>query len=85
MKVLLELNFNKVNYIIVNPFILILLIGKAKFLHGPVGQGSRMKLVVNMVMGTMMGAFVEGMKLAESIDISQEQLLAVSPDYYSYQ
>jgi len=35
--------------------------GKANFLLGPVGAGSKMKLVVNMIMGTMMSAFAEGM------------------------
>jgi len=34
--------------------------GKANFLLGPVGAGSKMKLVVNMIMGTMMSAFSEG-------------------------
>jgi len=34
--------------------------GKANFLLGPVGAGSKMKLVVNMIMGTMMSAFAEG-------------------------
>lgn len=37
--------------------------GKAKFLFGGVGQGSRVKLIVNMIMGTMMSAFGEGMSL----------------------
>lgn len=35
--------------------------GKANFLFGEVGAGSKMKLVVNMIMGTMMSAFAEGM------------------------
>ncbi len=35
--------------------------GKAKFFLGPIGQGSKMKLAVNMVMGTMMTALGEGM------------------------
>ncbi len=35
--------------------------GKAKYFLGPIGQGSKMKLAVNMVMGTMMTALGEGM------------------------
>ena len=37
--------------------------GKADFLFGPVGAGSKMKLVVNMVMGDMMVALSEGLAL----------------------
>mmetsp|Transcript_10004 Transcript_10004/g.17372 ORF Transcript_10004/g.17372 Transcript_10004/m.17372 type:complete len:294 (-) Transcript_10004:19-900(-) len=51
--------------------------GKAKFLLGPVGQGTRIKLVVNMIMGTMMGALAEGLTLSKSADISPEILLQV--------
>jgi glyoxylate/succinic semialdehyde reductase len=51
--------------------------GKAKFLFGPVGNGSRVKLVVNMVMGTMMSAFAEGMQLSEAAAIPRDQLLQV--------
>jgi len=51
--------------------------GKAAFLFGPVGQGSRMKLVVNMVMGVMMGALGEGVALCEAADLPADQLLQV--------
>jgi len=51
--------------------------GKASFLFGPVGQGSRMKLVVNMIMGTMMSAFSEGMALCSAADLPQDKLLQV--------
>eukprot|EP01038_Epipyxis_sp_PR26KG_P014445 gene14445-19384_t len=51
--------------------------GKAKYLFGPVGQGSRVKLVVNMIMGTMMGAFAEGMALGKASDIPLDLLLQV--------
>ena len=34
--------------------------GKASFFLGEVGAGAKMKLVVNMVMGSMMAAFSEG-------------------------
>mmetsp|Transcript_22650 Transcript_22650/g.89900 ORF Transcript_22650/g.89900 Transcript_22650/m.89900 type:complete len:297 (-) Transcript_22650:129-1019(-) len=42
------------------------LMGKAKFYFGDVGAGSRMKLVVNMVMGDMMVALGEGLALAQA-------------------
>ena len=42
--------------------------GKAHFFLGDVGQGAKMKLVVNMIMGSMMGAFAEGLTLAEKSD-----------------
>ncbi len=51
--------------------------GKAKFLFGPVGQGSRVKLVVNMVMGTMMGALSEGLALGAAAELPLEPLLQV--------
>jgi 3-hydroxyisobutyrate dehydrogenase-like beta-hydroxyacid dehydrogenase len=51
--------------------------GKAKFLFGPAGQGTRVKLIVNMVMGTMMGAFAEGMALCQAADLPQDKLLEV--------
>jgi len=51
--------------------------GKASFLLGPVGQGTRMKLVVNMIMGSMMGAFAEGISLCESTGLPAEELLKV--------
>ena len=37
--------------------------GKADFLFGPVGAGTKMKLVVNMVMGDMMASLGEGLAL----------------------
>ncbi len=51
--------------------------GKASFLLGPVGAGSRMKLVVNGLMGTMMSAFTEHMSLCKEAGLSQETLLQV--------
>lgn len=49
--------------------------GKAKFLFGPVGKGSEVKLIVNMIMGTMMGAFGEGLALGKANDIPLDTLL----------
>lgn len=51
--------------------------GKAKFLFGAVGQGSRVKLVVNMIMGSMMGAFSEGLALGKACDLPLDALLQV--------
>lgn len=51
--------------------------GKAKYFLGAVGNGTRMKLVVNMVMGSMMCAFGEGLSLAGACDLDQSVLLQV--------
>ncbi len=51
--------------------------GKKSVFLGEVGQGARMKLVVNMIMGTMMTAFTEGMTLAAKADLSTQDLLDV--------
>jgi len=51
--------------------------GKAKFLFGDVGQGTNVKLVVNMIMGTMMGAFAEGLALGKAANLPLDQLLQV--------
>lgn len=51
--------------------------GKANFHHGGVGKGSQMKIVVNMVMGGMMNCLAEGMALADSCDLSQQDLLSI--------
>jgi len=53
------------------------IMGKKAFLFGEVGTGARMKLVVNMIMGSMMTAFSEGMCLAEKSSLKQEDLLEV--------
>ena len=51
--------------------------GKAKFHFGAVGAGTRMKLVVNMLMGSMMCAFGEGLALCEASGLDRAQLLQV--------
>ncbi|KAG1673964.1 hypothetical protein FOA52_015720 [Chlamydomonas sp. UWO 241] len=51
--------------------------GKAKFFLGDVGAGANMKLVVNMVMGSMMVAFAEGLSLAESAGLNQKDVVDV--------
>ena len=40
-------------------------------------QGSRVKLVVNMIMGTMMSGFAEGLALGKAADIPLDSLLQV--------
>lgn len=51
--------------------------GKASFFLGDVGQGARMKLVVNMVMGSMMVAFAEGLSLGEAAGLDPQDVLDV--------
>lgn len=51
--------------------------GKASFTFGEVGQGSRVKLVVNMIMGSMMVGFAEGLALAKSLALPLDTLLQV--------
>jgi len=51
--------------------------GKAKFRFGGVGSGTRMKLCVNMVMGSMMATYGEGFSLAQGAGLDASQLLEV--------
>ena len=51
--------------------------GKAKFFLGPVGKGAEMKLVVNMIMGSMMCAFSEGLSLGTSVGLEAETIVDV--------
>ena len=51
--------------------------GKLRLFLGATGQGARMKLVVNMVMGGMMTAFCEGLALAQKGGLDGAQLLEV--------
>lgn len=51
--------------------------GKKSFFLGAVGAGARMKLVVNMMMGTMVAALSEGLALAEACDLSKQDVLDV--------
>lgn len=54
------------------------IMGKAKFFLGEVGKGASMKLCVNMVMGTMMASFAEGLALADKAGLSQSDFIEVS-------
>ncbi|KAJ4956516.1 hypothetical protein NE237_013299 [Protea cynaroides] len=51
--------------------------GKKSFFLGQIGNGAKMKLVVNMIMGSMMNAFSEGLVLADRSGLSQQTLLDV--------
>lgn len=51
--------------------------GKMTLFLEKVGQGARMKLVVNMIMGSMMAALSEGVALCEKSGLNGEQLLDV--------
>lgn len=53
------------------------IMGKKSYFLGDVGAGAKMKLVVNMVMGSMMTAFCEGLALADKSDLSQSDLLEI--------
>lgn len=52
-------------------------IGKKAFFLGEVGNGAKMKLVVNMIMGCMMNTFSEGLVLAEKSGLDPCTLLDV--------
>lgn len=41
---------------------------------GTIGNGSRMKLCVNMILGTFVSGLAEGLSLADSVGLSQEDL-----------
>lgn len=51
--------------------------GKLTVFLGEIKNAANMKIVVNMIMGTMMESFAEGIKLAESSGLNAEDLLAV--------
>ncbi|KAK4483032.1 hypothetical protein RD792_010208 [Penstemon davidsonii] len=52
-------------------------LGKKSFYLGQVGNGAKMKLVVNMIMGSMMNAFSEGLVLTEKSGLNPQTLLDV--------
>lgn len=47
------------------------------YLGNEIEKASNMKIVVNMVMGSMMEALAEGMNLAESVDLDASDLIAI--------
>lgn len=59
----------------VAPFLDIM--GKSRFYLGDVGNGAAMKLVVNMIMGSMMASFSEGLILGEKLGLDPSVLVEV--------
>ncbi|XP_057509590.1 glyoxylate/succinic semialdehyde reductase 1-like isoform X2 [Actinidia eriantha] len=51
--------------------------GKKSLFLGQVGNGAKMKLVVNMIMGSMLNAFSEGLILADKSGLNTQTLLDV--------
>jgi 3-hydroxyisobutyrate dehydrogenase-like beta-hydroxyacid dehydrogenase len=51
--------------------------GKATHFFGDIGNGTRAKLVVNSLMGSMMAAFSESLVLAQSVGLDGSKMLEV--------
>lgn len=51
--------------------------GKKSYYFNEVGQGAQMKLVINMIMGTMMTAFGEGLALGDKAGLNPTDILDV--------
>ncbi|KAL8537755.1 hypothetical protein ACS0TY_012772 [Phlomoides rotata] len=53
------------------------IMGKSRFYLGDIGNGAAMKLVVNMIMGSMMASFSEGLILSEKVGLDPSVLVQV--------
>lgn len=53
------------------------IMGKESFYLGEVGRAAQMKLVINMIMGSMMTAFGEGLALGDKVGLEMSDVLAV--------
>ncbi|KAH9713328.1 glyoxylate/succinic semialdehyde reductase 2 [Citrus sinensis] len=53
------------------------IMGKSRFYLGDVGNGAAMKLVVNMIMGSMMATFSEGLLHSEKVGLDPNVLVEV--------
>ncbi|XP_023644813.1 glyoxylate/succinic semialdehyde reductase 2, chloroplastic [Capsella rubella] len=53
------------------------IMGKSRFYLGEVGNGAAMKLVVNMIMGSMMASFAEGILLSQKVGLDPNVLVEV--------
>ncbi|KAH9554676.1 hypothetical protein CY35_08G075900 [Sphagnum magellanicum] len=51
--------------------------GKSQFYLGEVGNGAAMKLVVNMIMGSMMASFSEGLVLGKKVGLDPATIVEV--------
>ncbi|KAK4780330.1 hypothetical protein SAY87_016436 [Trapa incisa] len=66
---------DKALYETVSPLLDIM--GKSRFYLGDVGNGAAMKLVVNMIMGSMMASFSEGLLLSKKVGLDPNVLVEV--------
>ena len=53
------------------------IMGKKSFYFPQIGQGAKMKLVINMVMGTMMTALAEGLALGGKFGLDRSEIIEV--------
>jgi len=53
------------------------IMGKKSFFFQEIGQGARMKLVINMIMGATMTAFAEGLSLGDKVGLDSDAILEV--------
>ena len=53
------------------------IMGKKSFYFPQIGQGAQMKLVINMIMGTMMTAFAEGLALGDKAGLQKTDIIDV--------
>lgn len=53
------------------------LMGKKSFYLGETGFGAKMKIVINMIMGTMMAGFTEGISLGEKSGLKKSDILDI--------
>jgi len=53
------------------------LMGKKSFYLGETGFGAKMKIVINMIMGTMMAGFAEGISLGEKSGLEKSDILDI--------
>lgn len=57
--------------------VLLDVMGKSKYFLGEVGNGAAMKLIVNMIMGSMMASFSEGILLSRKAGLDPDILIKV--------
>jgi len=55
----------------------LVVMGKKSFYFGKTAKGAQMKLVINMIMGTMMTAFGEGLSLGEKAGLNISDIITV--------
>ncbi|OMO66272.1 6-phosphogluconate dehydrogenase, NADP-binding protein [Corchorus olitorius] len=66
------------------------IMGKSRFYFGEVGNGAAMKLIVNMIRGSMMASFSEGILLSKKVGLDPNGLIevlsqsAISAPMYSH-